>query len=485
MRPSVAKLVFVLGLLALRAPLWWRPGLGRDEATYVYWAAHFESRYAPLVEGGLAALRLVGAHSPAMLRTLSLLTGVAVLWLFHQWLRERGISERARALAVAAIALSPWQSYVASLIHPDGLLTVAALAFALSLRRGQLLGAAGAAVLALWAKPSGLVVVAVALLHFVLPPWTTQLGRRTSAAAILLVSTAWSLHQWTPEMLQALRSFGRISADVGPLSRAFLGAGSLAFLAGPLPLWAGVRAVRNPQLRSLLDPRRAGELLGWVYLLAFGVAALGLGQIKANWILPSLLLLWPEFSIDRRSLRWGMLFVPALFSGAMVVAFVSPATLAKVEERIGDHAPHYLTLAGEREAEVAGASRWWHRTAEYRSLRPWTLQLLEEHPELRSVETIVSDDYGLAAQLAMELERIGPTPVPQLVLPLDPLFARTSSDARAGRTLVLALHHAVSELSESAGAEFSWPHPITGRPLRLSWHETAAATREHDSRNLP
>jgi hypothetical protein len=467
MRTSTRILLLALGGLALRAPLWLLPGAGRDEATYTYWSEHFELSYAPLLQLGLWMLRNLGAASPMAMRSLSLAAGILVLWLLNSWLTARGHSARSRALAIAVIALSPWQTYVGSFVHPDNLLVAAMLYFALSCHRAQFLRASVAALLALWAKPSGLLVVFVAT-WFLVQQLRSQRDRRSATAlGLLVLGTGLSLSQWNWGMIEALRSFGRVPPGVGILSRGGLALGTLLFLAGPLPLLATTRGVR-----AAWPPRRGravGETLGLLYLTVFVVAAVLLGQIKANWILPAVLLLWPQLELRSTAWRGGALFAPAVVSVALVVAFVSPSTLRRVEARLEHTAPRYLTVAGEREATVASAQLWWHRTAEYQSLDRWTADLCEKYPSLLRCETIVSDDYGLAAQLAVELERVGPNSGPRLVLPFDPLFQDSAQQPVTTGALLLAVRHPVTSLDDGAGPTFEWPHPITGQPLKLAW----------------
>ena len=441
-RHLLAWSALALAVLALRLPWILLPGLGRDEATYLVWSHHPEPAYAPLLQLLVALSRGVGdVVGP---RLPSVLSGVAVLWLFERWLAARAVAMRDRWIAVALVAVSPWQTYAGSILHPDDLQLAAALAFVLAAHHRSFGAAALAAGLATWAKPSGLLVTVVALAWALRAPGLSSRRRALLVGAIGAIALP-PLFAVDPGLVRGVLAFG--SDGTGPAGRVLVFLIATLVLAGPaLPVVGGRGAIEA--LRARRDP---GAVLGLAFVLAFGIAGLIGGQVKGNWMLPAVLLLWPT------GLRWSartasLALIPtALMTVVITVGFVRPDLARELEE--GGGAPAYLDFAGEREAEVASATAWWHRLAEYR----WFEAACPD-----DVEVVVSDDYGFAAQWAVRC----PNGVPRLVLPLDPLFADAGATIPRG-ALVLAVRHDVEALvGERAWTPLApFSHPITGAPV--------------------
>lgn len=455
--------LLAVAVLALRWPLGSLPAPGRDEALYVYWSDHPEPAYAPLLQLLLRAASASGLDAAMVWRLPTLVAGALALLLFDRLLRDRGLGRHGRFVAVAAVALSPWQTHVGSVVHPDPLMLVGLLGIALAARREMPWMLALGAAVAFWAKPSGLLAVAVALVA--LGHRATRGPRRAStlgAALVLAAVTAFPLAHWNESMVEAVRQFGRL-ADSMPWSLRAARAGvGLLFLGGPLLLLAtglgSYRALRR-------GPEDPGGWIGLSFLLAFGGAAVALGQIKANWMLPAALLLWPgELASHRRTVGFGLL-AGLVLSASVSLAFSRPELVRSLEERGVPGLFSYRGFAGEREEAVAPAARWWHRLAVYRGLGALPETVLSHVPEGSELTRIVSDDYGLAAQLRLALQQRRPSWDPRLVLPLDPLFAGSdpAGTRRSGTTLVLAVQSGLDRLGQDVDRRFELSHPVTGR----------------------
>lgn len=445
-RPLLAWSALALAVGALRLPMISLPGLGRDEATYLLWSHHPEPAYAPLLQALVAA----GHALPPLLeaRWPSIVAGALILVLFERLLARRGAAWRDRWIGVALVAMCPWQTYVGSILHPDDLQLAATLGFVVAARAGRPWVAVVVAALAPWTKPSGVLVFGVA--GFWIVQGGVLTGRHRGAALALLAGLGLPpLFAWDADLVRGLLSFG--AAGRGVFERVGLFVLSSVVLAGPaLPL-LGVRGLAT----AVRAPRDVGTVLGLAFVVAFGAAAVIGGQVKGNWMLPAILLLWPVGWTWRPGRAAAALVSTAALSAVIVLGFVRVDWARALEER-WTSAPSYLQIAGAREAAVASASAWWHRLAEYRAFA-------SDCPD--GVEVLVTDDYGLAAQWAVGC----PTGAPRLVVPLDPLFARRREQIPRG-AMVLTVRHAVAELvgARRVEAAGSFAHPITGETVSLA-----------------
>ena len=441
-RRVLAWTALAVAVLALRLPLLLRPGLGRDEATYVVWSHHPEPAYAPLMQLLVAA----GHALPLLLeaRWVPFVAGVVVLVLFERLLRARGVDFTGRWIGVALVATCPWQTYAGATLHPDDLQLAVVLAFVLGVRSrpGWALVVAG---LGPWAKPSGLLVVVVALVWILVDRRRRHAHRL--AAIVMLALAAPPLLMLDAPLVRGLFDFARVE----PAARFGMFVLTTLVLAGPalpvLGLRGAVRARRD-------DPV---TWLGFAFVLAFGAAAVVNGQVKGNWMLPAVLLLWPT-DLHWTRARAVLALVPTVALSATVVAGFTFVEAARHLETRWKGAPDYAAIAGTREETVASSTRWWHRLAEYRPLDA----VCDATTALHDAHVVLSDDYGLAARWAVAC----PTTVPRLVLPDDPVFAAFDGPLPRG-TVVLAVRRDVGALVAGRSWEpvVRLAHPTTGEPI--------------------
>lgn len=466
--------------LLVRLPLFFLPGAGRDEAAYVYWAFHPEPAYAPLLQVLVRFAALLPIDPVQAMRIPVMLGGVAVLYIFDRFLAARGAGYGFRLFSLAVLAAAPWQVYAGAVLHPDTLLLAALLALSLALYRRRFAWAVAAAAAAFWAKPTGLLALPVLL--FVLwrdPGLTRRLAVAYSGAALALVAPAALFI--TPELVAAISEFSRIPAAV-PLGRALLAqALAVLFLGGPLLLLlpAGtVRATVRHGWRPLWrDPAgQTASLLAMALLGAFALAALFNTQLKGNWILPAMVLLWPA--------RPGRLSRPLAFAGLgwtlltallLSTAMARPDLVARFETGLPGLQGTYGLHAGAREARVSATGTWSQRLREYQGLEPfagavraaWGGAVRAVHPPA----WIVSDDYGLAAQLHFAWRQ----PAMRVIVPGDGVFHRLmpplSQSELSGAVLVMAVGRrslaAVWPRLVDVEPIATVPHPVTGLPVTI------------------
>lgn len=405
------------------------PELGRDEAVYLYWTHHPRPDYAPLFQLQILLARLI-SDAPWFLRSTQVIFAGTSVWLFGQWLRERGTVPCAGA---AAIATMPWLVFAGGVLHPDGLFVTGLLVFALGLERKSAWPVAAGAAIAAGAKLTGLVALGVALI------WLAR--RRAWGPFLLAAVVALALTSLLePATFGAARDFARIE-------RGILFRFGLLFIEAAL---IGGVLLANPRWR-----RGPVALTGLLLVGGFGLAAIVTGQVKANWILPGLLLLWSG-SMPRAVLV-GFAFVATLLSGAMVAGYASPRLAGSAEAAVGRFLPAYSTTAGAREGRVASADSWADYLAGFHSRIEWPIPS-------GACDEIISDDYGIACRLALAC----PSGVPAVVVPGDPLFAREPGPPVA-RRLIVAVRSEAGDLFDHGTPVWTGaiPHPVTGDPISL------------------
>ncbi len=450
-RTSPWLLAAVLAL-PLKWPLLALPGIGRDEAVYVYWSRQGEPFYAPLLQWGLALARLLPVPELAAIRALALAVSVLNLYLVDRLLREARVPASRRFVAVLVVATLPWQVYVGGIVHPDGLFLACLLLFCLCMARGRLVAAAVIGGAIALSKPVGLA-------HLPVVAWLlaarSRSRRQTAFLLVLVAGTAspllLNLH---PAKLAALSEFGRLPASMPPALMAGLGLGAVVLLGGfllPIAAMNGVRRALRAWRRASHAPENLSALaLATALLLVFLGAAVLNRQIKGNWILPALVMLaiagrWP---MPRRT-SW-LFSAQLLLSVGLGWAMQHPRAIDRLEGRFAALAAWYTHQAGERDARLSVVRTWHQRMAEYRSLQPLAAQLLEalERESGGPVRPrwIVSDDYGLAAQLAFYWRAWSP----RIIVPGDGLLVRSmpppETERLSGEGVVVALRRCPAQI---------------------------------------
>ena len=416
-----------------------------------------------------------------------------MLFLVDRRLRSAGAGPWTRLTLVLTVALTPWQSFAGSILHPDNFLLASLLIFVLAVRDGRVLLCALAAGAMVLAKPTGVLLLPVA--WWMLGRLDTASSWRVPVArALLVVALVTFLHPMSLDMVQSMASFGRMPGSVPILTR--LGAGGLAllFLGGPLLIGLAVPGIRqrldllhrgNPGAR-----RREAEisLVSAAVLLGFFLAAALLrGQFKGNWILPAFVLLLPLSTVRiPRPLLVGGLVLTFVGGFAQTAVLRHPQILSQVEV-LGlavdpnDGPWAYTVHAGIRETAVSSSRTWCGHLTQYEDASYFARALRDAWREVgeRSDPTwIVSDDYGLAAQLHWYLGHDDA----RVVIPGDGIFHRTVETLRAesdpGPLLLLPVNVPVAEFRDLVTAIaplLDTRHPITGAALTPLMGERAQA----------
>ena len=203
-------------VILLRLPLLLLPGAGRDEALYWYWAHHFELAYSPLLQIAIRLFEWLPLPDIWAIRLVSLVASGCSLWLLEQLLIRRKIKDVQRRWLLLALAVAPWQTYAGAILHPDMLLLATLLAFVyFSEKQGFTLAAISAG-LAIWAKPSGILVIAIAILYWLVIDSNTSKLRikrillTLGTALPVAISANW-------QMVQGVLEFGKIGDQVSLL----------------------------------------------------------------------------------------------------------------------------------------------------------------------------------------------------------------------------------------------------------------------------
>jgi hypothetical protein len=481
--------------LLIRLPILQLPGAGRDEALYFYWSKHPQPAYSPLLQLLLKLFDALPLPDLTAMRLPSIFAGVFVLVLFEKLLRHRGIDRSGMSVALLALAFTPWQLYTGAVLHPDNLLLCCMLFFLLAAIKQQYSPLAVAAAMAFWAKPSGILLLPVLFdtLWFSGRISRKRAGYITVLYLFLVIPVAFAFN---PEMLRAMSEFSRMDPSTSFLKGMGVQLVTLFLMGGlflpALGFWGFIQRFKRffPAMKTDVDLRFT--LLTAVVLLgAFGGAALFFRQVKGNWLLPALVILWPKKPLPQAITTAGLV-ITILLSLGSTTAVTRPDIVAGVEKVLPAWKNSYSLQAGAREARVSATVSWSQRYREYQTIDHFLkgVQAAWEQENTGHLypEWIVSDDYGLTAQLVFAWSRAEQ----KLILPKDDMFIRSLPDKHrkklSGRVLVLSVFHPPQLIwprLENVSALGTVPHPVTGREVHLGVSEGILVSLPEDGYTVP
>ena len=451
---------------------------GRDEAAYAYWSRNPEPGYALLLQGYLWFFSLFSSSHIFTLRVPALLLGLIALILYDKLLQERRCTEHSRFLALTIFAFCPWQIYTGSIIHPDALQFIVLLLFLLSFKKQNELALAVFAGLAVLAKPSGMIILFFALFLFLIWPAPGRRSRFVLAAMAVLIASP-ALINLNLTMVNAIAAYGVLGASMPPVVAVIMGMGPTLLLGGPLlPVmaWGGIRIhFEKGWCRREIEFDDVVFGLGIAFLIIFGGAAVFRGQIKGNWLLPALFLLWPRALPMLKPKILQLLALLTVLSGLGTVGlFCNPDLVARIESRFSTLASSYVFQRGQREDNFPGVTTWSERLLEYNSIKPFgekILKLWKNAQDQRGrPRWIISDDYGLAAQLALEWG--GDT---KMIVPDDGIFYRSMPpdhiDKLEGGVIIVGVYkkpNAIWHRMKATSRLGTMQHPVTKVSLYLA-----------------
>lgn len=456
--------------LSLRIPLAFLAGPGRDEAAYYYWAQNMDTGYASLMLAFVRVLEAVGIPALGAIRIPGLLGGVASLVLFDKFLSAARVERRARVLALLVLAVTPWHVLVGSVLHPDTGFLCALLALAMSLRAKKPMWVAACGGAAILAKPTGIVLLPM------LTAWLwrhANPSRRVHAFALLALMAAPAVTWLSPSSLREIFDFGRLDGSLPIGTRSAIALAGVAVQGGLLLPLAALQGAAESVGGARQRRERSVFMVAASLILFFLLAAVLNDQFKGNWILPALVLLWPERPLRIPRVATGvLLFLSLAASVSMVMAMRRPDLAERAEARLA-LCEWYPRSAGVREQRASATRTFAGRFREFNDMAPTadeTLQLWGRATGLAEAPRwIVSDDYGLAAQLAYQWRSTGPG----VLIPADGLFNRRVADVSRSDprdVLVMAVRTRPEQVWRQWGPVReigAVRHPVTGDWIAL------------------
>ncbi|MGH1363162.1 MAG: ArnT family glycosyltransferase [Calditrichia bacterium] len=475
-------LALTLSLIA-RIPLITLPAAGRDEATYAYWAFHPEAAYSPLLQIFVRLFHIIPLPDLLQLRMTSIAMSTVCIVLFDMFLKRSGVSDESRYVGVLALALSPWLIYSGSILHPDMLLLFCILAFMLAVMRDHFVSACLFVGLAFWAKLSGLVLLpAAAILIF----WKYRENRRHAfiGLVVVLVFILPIALQLSLDLLMAISEFGKMDSNIGFLHAISIQLGQIILLGGPALILGFVFGLKECLLRRknsvVTRERLIALIITFSVVLAFGFAMIVTHQVKGNWLLPAIVLMWPR-QIFYRKQFWLGLALSAIISAVLILFFAFPVKMQQLEQKLPALAKTYSLQAGTRETRVSPTRSWSERVKEYRSYADFAAEI-KGKIDIDKKRWLVCDDYGLAAQLLFVWGRRDI----KLIIPGDKLFYQHMQYSSEGKLIIpdgAALVGSQASLKKLTGRQEGFEalgkisHPFTDGEVELGCVKTVIVER--------
>jgi hypothetical protein len=474
-----------IAALTIRIPLLFLPGPGRDEAAYFYWSRHFEPSYSFLMQlivrffGWLPIPDLLAMRLPA------LLLGILVIFLLDKLLLLRGVNYPFRWIALLVFAFSPWQSNFGVLLNPDNFLVTTMLLFLLAVFRGQFLLAALFSGIVVLAKPTGILLIPAGWFIFFAAKNLT-IREKLLYGLISVIFLLPVIFGVSKEMIFAMMEFGKMSPllpmwEILVLQFALVIVGGgplLSFFAGA-GLKQRLRAKNLPYYFKLEN--MAVLVIALCTFIIFGGAIVLNSQVKYNWILPALVILWPTQPV--RINKYILIPVIVLSLGLGIfqnVMKLNPQWVAQIEDSVPALRSVFALKGGVREAAVSSSRSWTEHTLEYQRLDGFVgkIEMIwEQSGDGEIPRWIISDDYGLAAQLVFALDHKSV----RMILPKDGIFARTLPEDAAdlsGGMIILAVHGDARSIWDQVDVSRIQriSHPVTGRLLSVGIPDRALSS---------
>lgn len=467
-----------IAALIIRIPLLFLPNPGRDEAAYFYWSRHFEPAYSFLMQFIIRLFDLLPIPDLLAMRLPSLLLGILVIFLLDKLLELRGVSYPFRWIALLVFAFSPWQSNFGVLLNPDNFLVAVMLLFLLAVIREQFFLAAVLSGIAVLAKPTGVLLIPAGwyVIHSVNNLTTRKKFLYGLIPVVFMLPVVLTIRE---EMIFAMLEFGKMNPSLPMWEILALQLILMAVGGGPLLAYfsgAGLKqrlAIRNMPVRPDLE-RRAALFIGLSSFIIFGGAIVLNSQVKYNWILPALVILLPTHPV--RIKKYVLVTAIVLSVGLGIfqnVLKLNPPWIAQIENSIPGLKSTFVLRGGVREAHVSTSRSWTEHALEFQNIESFVKQV-EEIWEQQSgsgfpIQWIVSDDYGLAAQLIFALENEDV----RMVLPKDGIFTRTIPDDGTSLSegiLILAVQGEIGDVwipMDRIASIHQIRHPVTGQMLSV------------------
>ncbi len=210
----------------------------------------------------------------------------------------RGVDYRFRFLALVLFAFSPWQSNFGVMLNPDNFLLAAILLFLISIIKERYLLAAVFAGLAVLAKPTGVLIMPAAWYVFFISE-NLSLSRKWFYVMISLIFSTPVILSMKSEMLNAILEFGKMDQSISSPEALLLQLLLLIAGGGPLLVFYAIAGLKQKLRRQILSEHlnlenRATLAISIFMFLFYGAALIFNSQVKYNWLLPAVVIFWPN-----------------------------------------------------------------------------------------------------------------------------------------------------------------------------------------------
>jgi len=479
--------------LVMRLPLLFLPNPGRDEAAYFYWSHFPEPAYALAMQAVVAISRQLPIPALIAMRLPSLMMGILVLFLFDQILRIRGAKRKTRWIGLAVLAFCPWQGNFGVILNPDNFLFASMLLWLIAFSKRQYFLVILSATLALYAKPIGLLIVPPTIfLLFTGPNLNKQ--KMSGYFSVLLILILPNLLSLRIEMIQSFFEFGQLDEKESWFGLISIQLLLLLAAGGPLLLYYSVRGLLERIQKRMSNPPegKAALFLSLFMLLVFGGALIFNNQVKYNWLLPVLFILWPKqpVKIYRPVLIGGLILtiVPGILQNFLKS---NPHIISETEGKFPLIKSSFVLREGKRDFKISMSKSWSEHVLEYQSMDDFcngVIQFWQNEKNTKKLPSfIISDDYGLTAQLLFNLRSIQT----RMVLPGDGIFNRGIPNIDeiklSNDVMILAVKNEENktiDLLHSIATKKTLSHPVNNKPVWVGVSKGIMMTASEQEQSL-